>query len=593
MPFETIYHCVDFCVVGGGLAGICAAVAAARHGLKVALMHDRPMLGGNASSEVRMWVCGAQGENNRETGLLEEIMMENQYRNPDKNYYIWDSILYEKVRFEKNITLILNCSCLDASMENGSIRTVTGWQTTTQQYHCVEAELFSDCSGDSILAPLTGASFRVGREARAEFQESIQPEQADSFTMGLSCMIQAEETDTPRQFIAPKWAEKITKEKMIHRQPDLTNPLENFWYLELGGTRDTIADTEEIRDELIPLAYGIWDYLKNDPGQREKHENWRLSWVGCLPGKRESRRYEGAYIMNQNDVRAGGIFDDEVAYGGWSMDDHNPAGFRTSEPPTVYHAAPSPYGIPFRCLYSKDVPNLFFAGRNISVTHAALSSCRVMGTCALLGQAVGTAASIAVHEKCLPRDISAKYITKLQDLLMDDDCYLPHLKRKIPDLCTRAELSGDGQNLACLRDGIDRDRPGMEHAWCGKVGDQIRYSFKSRKTIQKIRLVLDSDLNRQTLPYPENRINRNMFHNRLKKYKASYVPKTMLKAFRITAHYADGTSRVVVEEKNNYHRLCVYHVRIADCTALSFEPLETWGSQAVRVFAFEASDENA
>lgn len=288
---------------------------------------------------------------------------------------------------------------MDAEVAQGRIVSVTGWQMTTQRFHKVEAPLFADCSGDSILAPLTGAPFRHGREARDEFDESIAPEKADRCTMGLTCLMQAVETDVPCTYIAPSWAEKIDAEKLKGREPNLEDPMENFWYLELGGTRDTIGDTEEIRDELLALTYGMWDHLKNDPVQREKNQNWHLDWVGMLPGKRESRRYVGAYTMTQKDVRAGGIFQDEIAYGGWSMDDHHPAGFRTDEPPTIYHAAPSPYGIPFGCLYSKDVPNLMFAGRNISMTHAAMSSTRVMATCALLGQAVGTAAALAVERK--------------------------------------------------------------------------------------------------------------------------------------------------------------------------------------------------
>nr|WP_304955040.1 FAD-dependent oxidoreductase [uncultured Acetatifactor sp.] len=592
MGFQTINHTADLCIVGGGLAGLCAAVAGARYGLKVVLMHDRPMLGGNASSEIRMWVCGAQGDNNRETGLLEEIMMENQYRNPDKNYYIWDGILYGLAKREKNITLLLNCSCLDASMKDGSIAAVTGWQTTTQRYHRVEAALFADCSGDSILAPLTGASFREGREARKEFGESIQPEQPDTCTMGMSCMFQAEETEKPQTFIAPEWAEKITEDKLVRRKADLKDPLENFWYLELGGMRDTIGDTEEIRDELIPLAYGIWDYLKNSPQEQENSRNWRLTWIGSLPGKRESRRYQGPYIMNQNDVRSGGNFSDEVAYGGWSMDDHHPAGFRTREEPTIYHEAPSPYGIPYRCLYSRDIPNLFFAGRNISVSHAVLSSCRVMGTCALLGQAVGTAAYIAVAERCLPKDISEKYVVRLQNLLMDDDCYLPHFRRPVSALCRNALLTGDGERLECLRDGVDRDRIGEAHAWVGRIGHRITYTFDRPCHIKRIRFVFDSDLNRSTLPYPENKMNRNMFHNRHLSYAPSYVPKTMLKRYRVAALCLNGDRQIIVDEANNYIRLRKYDTDISDCTEIIFEPLETWGSDVVRIFSFEADGDS-
>ena len=172
-------HKVDFCVVGGGLSGVCAAIAAARKGLKVAIMHDRSVLGGNASSEIRMWVCGAHGDNNRETGIIEELELENFYRNPNLSYSIWDSVIYEKVRYEENITLILNCSCCDAKAKNGKIISVKGWQTTTYTWHTVEAEYFADCSGDSILAPLVGAEFTVGREARSKYNESIQPEKAD------------------------------------------------------------------------------------------------------------------------------------------------------------------------------------------------------------------------------------------------------------------------------------------------------------------------------------------------------------------------------------------------------------------------------
>jgi hypothetical protein len=294
---------------------MCAAIAAARPGVKVSLMHERPVLGGNASSEVRMWVCGAHGENNRETGIIEELMLENEYRNPDKNYSLWDTVLYEKVRFEPNITLLFNCSCLDAEMDGSRIVSVTGWQMTTQRFHCVRAALFADCSGDSILAPLTGAEYRVGREARPEFGESIAPEQADSKTMGMSCMIQAREGERPGGFIPPAWANKYTRADLPHREPDLSNPGENFWYLELGGDRDSIADTEELRDELYRCALGLWDYLKNDPAQREKNAHWRLDWMGMLPGKRESRRYVGDYTLTQNDVAAEGRFDDLVAYG--------------------------------------------------------------------------------------------------------------------------------------------------------------------------------------------------------------------------------------------------------------------------------------
>ena len=204
---KRITHRADFCVVGGGLAGMCAAIAAARHGAKVVLMHDRPVLGGNASSEIRMWICGARGPNNRETGIVEEIQLENLYRNTSVSYAIWDAILYEKVRFQPNLTLLLTCSCTDLGMDGSRIRWVRGWQGTAETWHTVEATLFADCSGDSILAPLSGAEFRVGREAASEFGEQMAPEAADRKTMGMSCLIQARETESPQPFI-PRMGEQ-------------------------------------------------------------------------------------------------------------------------------------------------------------------------------------------------------------------------------------------------------------------------------------------------------------------------------------------------------------------------------------------------
>ena len=328
-PFPTEVTKVDFCVVGGGLAGMLAAISAARAGAQVALMQDRPVLGGNASSEMRMWVCGAHGKNMHETGIIEDLMLENCYRNPTRNPSIWDSVLYGAVKFNPRIQVILNCSCCDVEMDGKRIVSVTGWQTTTQKWQKIEAKLFADCSGDSVLAPLTGADFRVGREARAEFGEDIEPEKADNHTMGMSCLIQARETDKPCTFIPPPWANVYASDEEITRPMKQFSSAENYWWMELGGMVDSIRDTEVCRDELVKVAFGVWDYIKNhgDHGA----ENWQLDWVGFLPGKRESRRYLGDLIMTQNDVRAEGRFDDIVAYGGWTMDDHNPMGFHTRE----------------------------------------------------------------------------------------------------------------------------------------------------------------------------------------------------------------------------------------------------------------------
>lgn len=585
--FKTISHEVDVCVIGGGLAGLCAAVAAARNGASTLIMQERPMFGGNASSEIRMWVCGAHGENNRETGLIEEIMLESFHRNPYANYTLWDSILYEKVRFQPGLAFLLNCSCLDATMDGDRISSVRGWQLTTQQFHEVKAKIFIDCSGDSILAPLTGAEFRLGREARQEFSEDIAPEAADQKTMGMSCLIQVREHQGERPFTAPFWAEKLAAEDLPHRLPDPYERNENYWYLELGGDRDSIADTESLRDELQDIAYGMWDFIKNSGHYAADVQRLDLDWIGILPGKRESRRYVGDVLMNQNDVSSQGKFPDLIAYGGWSMDDHHPEGFRTRELPTIHHPAPSPFGIPYRSLYSVNIANLMFAGRNISVTHAALSATRVMATCATLGQAAGTAAALAVEKATSPCGVYQKHLELLQNTLMDDDCYLPFNRRPVPELTKKARLVAAGSQAENLRNGYDRPIGGDDNGWTGKTGDQVTYELDQATSIKQARLVFDSDLNRHTLPY-QGRYNRPQQAGYYLSDKPVHVPKTMIKDFLIKVQRPDGSWETIKEVKGNYQRLVRLDLSQAGpVTAVSFIPLATWGSPDCHVFSFD------
>lgn len=576
-------HHADFCVVGGGLSGMCAAIAAARRGLRVVLMHDRPMPGGNASPEIRMWVWGARGENNRETGIIEEILLNNRYRNPMRNYSLWGSVLYEAVRFQQNLTLLLNCSCNDLEMDGDRIRSVTGWQTTTQKWHTVEAPLFADCSGDSILAPLSGAAFRVGREAADEFGESIAPATSSQETMGMSLLIQARETTSPQTFIPPTWAAKYAgDEDLPYRDHDLGNEewmWNNFWWIEAGGDRDTIGDTELVRDELLACALGVWDHVKN---RGDHHgENWVLDWMGFLPGKRESRRYEGDYIINENDVRAGGPFDDVVAYAGWPMDDHHPGGIHHKGKPSKLYETPSPWGIPYRALYSRNVPNLYCAGRNISVSHVAFSSCRVMATCAILGQAVGTAAALAYANGLAPREVGQSRLSELQQALLDDDAFLPGKRRQIPQLTREATLTASDGDPEPLRNGFDRPDSQSFNGWSGSAGSWIQYTFSRPERLARLRLVFDSDLNRpdtaMLCKYP------------LQADPAS-VPATLIRAFRIDALDSSGEWNTVFRETNNHQRL----VRIAidaHTQALRLIPEQTWGASQMNVFAWDVDKE--
>jgi len=578
-------HEVDFCVVGGGMAGVCAAVAAARRGARVLLMQDRPVLGGNASSEVRMWICGAHGENNRETGIVEEIELENNYRNPSSNFSIWDSVVYEAARFEPNLTLLLNCSCTAAGMAGSRIDWVKGWQTTAETWHTVHARCFADCSGDSILAPLTGAEFRRGREARSEFNEDIEPEQADDRTMGMSCLFQARETSSPKPFIAPRWAKVYASDADLPNRGHGFTGLSNFWWLELGGEADSIHDTEDLRDELLRVAFGVWDHIKN----RGQHgaDNWELEWVGFLPGKRESRRYVGDHILTQNDVRAEGRFDDLVAYGGWSMDDHHPGGLRWPGPPTIFHPAPSPYGIPYRCLYSRNLENLFFAGRNISCTHAAMSSTRVMATCAICGQAVGTAASLATKYGTTPRGVYRDHLRELQQSLLDDDCYLPWQVRDIPPLARTAELTASAGDPEPLRNGVDRPVGSAANAWTGEPGTSwVQYRFRRPEHVRLARITFDSDLNRKGKGACARHVEKNCLSNYPLNQPPRTVPETLTRAFRLEALDAQGEWRPVFETDGNHQRLVRVPLDVHTC-ALRLVLLSTWGAPTARLFAFD------
>lgn len=559
---KKLNYSTDFCVVGGGLSGLCAALAAARHGIKTVLIQDRPMLGGNASSEVRMWVCGAHGKDNRETGIIEELVLENFYFNPGKKFTLWDSVLYGKAVNQENLTLLLNSSVLDADCSDGVIKSVTAWQSNAETFHTVTAEYFADCSGDSILAPLTGALYRYGREAKSEFGETIPPDTADKKTMGMSCLFQIRETDKKVEFIPTEWAYTYeTDADLPYKDHELDN---NFWWIELGGEWDCIHDTDRCRDELIKICFGVWDHIKNkgDHGA----DNWELEWIGFLPGKRESRRYVGEYTVTQNDVEAGGKFDDIVAYAGWTMDDHFPAGFNYKDGhPTIYHPAPSPWGLPLRCMISKNIKNLVFAGRNISVTHAALSSSRVMATCAILGQALGTAVAQAIDEGADIRNIN---IAELQDTLMSDDCYLPGKTRKISALSEQAECSSE-----TVRSGKDR---GEENCWKGKPGDFIEYRLPEDADIKYARIVFDSDLNRKY---------HNMPCRYTKESEYERFPSAVISDFEIEAEDSCGKIQRFTRTAN--HQRLVYVEMNCKAKTVRLIPKKTWGAEEYRVFAFE------
>jgi len=569
-------HGADFCVVGGGMAGLIAAVAAARRGAKVVLVHDRPVLGGNASSEVRMEISGAHQPNRRETGILEELILENFRRNPEPSWSIWDSILYGAAQYQPGVELVLNCSVNALTMDGNRIRSVRGWQPTTETWHTVEAGLFADCSGDALLAPLSGADFRIGREARSEYGEPIAPEVADAKTMGMTCLLQVRETEKPWPFIPPPWANVYATDADLNgREHEVAGT--NWWWIEVGGDRDVLHDAEANREELLRIAFGVWDHVKN----RGDHgaANWVLDWVGFLPGKRESRRYLGDHVLTQHDVEAEGRFPDLVAYGGWTMDDHFPAGFHHPGEGTIFHPAPSPFGIPYRSLYSRNIGNLFCAGRNISASHAAMSATRVMGTTSAIGQAVGTAAAIAVARGLDPRGVGKERIAELQQALMDDDCWLPWRRRAIPEPSQTARLAASEGDPEPLRDGTDRPDDSAAHDWSCAPGGWVEYSSAEPCRVSEARLVFDSDLNRRT-----RRRGANMPAFRRHTDEPLGPPETLVRSFRLEIKTPDGTRNIPIADS------CQRLVRVplnGRASAVRVVLDSTWGAPRARLFAFD------
>lgn len=455
----------DLLVVGGGLAGTCCAIVAARAGVRVTLIQDRPVLGGNSSSEVRLWVLGATshlGNNNRwarEGGLIDELLLENQFRNPEGNPLIWDTILLEKAVAEPRLTLRLNTAVHDLEMSNaGTIRSVRAFCSQNSTCYEVSAPLFVDASGDGILGFLAGAAFRIGAEAASEFGERFAPPTASQELLGHSLYFYSKDVGRPVRFVPPSFAlADITK---IPRYRDF-NAAEygcRLWWIEYGGLRDTVHETEEIKWELWKVAYGVWHYIKNS-GKFPEAENLTLEWVGTIPGKRESRRFEGDYMLVQQDIVEQRQHVDAVSAGGWAIDLHPAEGVYSPLAGCQQWHAKGVYQIPYRCLYSRNITNLFLAGRIISASHIAFGSTRVMATCAHSAQAVGLAAAICLEHRVEPRALSnGPRLQQLQTALLRAGQYIPGYALRDPaDLVARARFTASSTfELARLPASTDR-----------------------------------------------------------------------------------------------------------------------------------------
>ena len=574
----------DLVVVGGGLAGVCAAVSAARNGAKVVLIQDRPVLGGNASSEMRMGIVGVKNDQDAEAGILEEMQLRNFRYNPLQRYTLWDDVIYSTVVSEPGITLLLNTSVDGVKMDGASIAAVEAWNTNSYTRYTVSGKLFADCSGDGILR-LSGARFRRGREFPEEFGETYLSEGGDSKTMGNSILLQLRKTTEHHPFTAPDWAYHFTDADFDYAVPKSTIPGmkfnykrlypkdNNFWWIEFGGTMDTVGDALAIQYELKRIAYGVWEYMKNHPDGRCR--DYDLDWIGSLPGKRESARFIGPHILTQGDITSGGHFPDVVAYGGWTLDNHYPEAFHKKGAISEEYTIPNPFGIPFGCLYSVNVPNLMFAGRDISATHMGLSATRVMATCALLGQAAGTGAAIALRYSITPAEVHSDHIAELQATLEDDDCMLPFRWRKVSGLTASARTAAANEPA---RNGKDRSYDGDDNGvWIEKGATTLAYSWKKPVELSGARLIFDSAFK--------------MRSKRMRKLEATTerveMPAMMAKDFHIDV-LVKGKWQTVYTDTGNYLRLRKVSFDPVSASAIRLVVDDTWGAPKAHVFAFDA-----
>ncbi|MGB5668765.1 MAG: FAD-dependent oxidoreductase [Maribacter sp.] len=573
----------DVAVVGGGAAGICAAVAAARNGSKTVLVQDRPVLGGNASSEMHVHLNGVnniKGKAERETGIIEELLLHNRFENEQESYPVFDHVLYDFVVREPNLTLMLNTQAVEAIMQGDTIKSALCWQGTTETMYTINAPIFIDCSGDGLLAATSGAEYRTGREGKEEFNETYAPDEPDGWQMGATLIMESKDMGRPMKYSPPSYAIKYTHEGASPRRK-FTGFQDGIWWIEVGSDDDIIADFEVNRHKLMGYLHGVWDYIKNS-GNFPEAENLALDWVGSLPGRRESRRFIGDYIVSEKDMTEYRHFEDAVAFGGWSLDEHNPGGIENiSEPPSYFHHHfDEVYQFPFRSLYSKNVSNLMFAGRNVSQTHIALSSSRIMATCALQGQAVGTAATICNKKNILPREVAQKHIKELQEQLLRDDVFIP--KRPADDandLAKKASLifgsttaSGDAKFLT---NGISRDIDGKINHWKSDgLPAELQMEWESPISLSAVEIKCDTNVKRNIMMRKDSR-NDELFGNS--------VPKEMLKSIILEGR-ANGKWTNLGTIESNRTRLIKFKFDSTKITAIKLKMTETYGAAHVKLF---------
>ncbi len=439
-PAEAGHY--DLVVVGGGIAGSCAAVAAARLGLKVALVQDRPVLGGNGSSEVRVWPEGRinQAPYPRIGDVVAELVAQKTAKDGNaKVADVYDDQRKLKVvRDEPNITLLLEQRVNGVEARDGRVQAIVAQHIRTAQRSRLTARWFADCTGDGQVGFLAGAQHETTRDQHMGASNLWRVEQTEAAEPFPRCLCPDTnalntafaETQKPAPFQRCPWAVDLSAKPFPGRPTSKekagANPPRGLgeWFWESGFDRDPIADVEWMRDLNLRAMYGAWDTLKNVD---HLYPNHKLTWAAYIAGKRESRRLLGDVVLTADDFRTNRVYEDAAFPCTWGIDLHTPdpkyqRGHEGSEFIAQFthggkYSYAGPYWAPYRCLYSRNIENLFMAGRDISVTHEALGPVRVMRTCGMMGEIVGMAASLCKQHDCNPRAVYEQYLEELKALM--------------------------------------------------------------------------------------------------------------------------------------------------------------------------------
>lgn len=506
----------DLAIVGGGVPAVTAAVTAARHGLKVALIHDRPVLGGNGSDEGNVALEGAAHRGYHETGVIYEI---KNVRYEEK--LSWSEAFDRFVKEEPNISLFSNLLVDDCQCENNRIRSVHAVSTMDLTEHRFSADQFVDDTGDGWLGYYAGAVYHIGREAEWEYQEDFAPKAADGNTMSgcnigdhpdfhdTICSYGAEFVEEDVEFTPPDWAMRLPEGAEMNRRP--RRIIMGEWWLENRNDYDDLWEQEYTRDALIRVAAGFFDWLKNSWSERERVKKLKLKTLGTFNAKRETRRLIGDYVITQNDYRTGPYFEDAVFYSGWNIDVHHIKGiFSGREGAFTCDEKIAVTPMPFRSLYSRNIRNLMMAGRCISTTHIGMGPTRVMLTGACMGQAVATAAWLCKKYGLDPREVGKQHMDELQQTLLKDGHSIPGCRNHDPeDLALTAvitadswEENGEPQNVI---NGINRAEDGAAYAWISKEGlpQGLTLTLQEPEMIRQVRVTLDMPFARYAMGYQE------------------------------------------------------------------------------------------